>query len=477
MKKSKTKKQANRKKEKKTSLNKKNKSNTQKIEKISKQVLKQIVPTKEELKKEKKVFEEIKEKILEVEGEHSHVEWCGSSARDTHLKNDRDIDIFVMFKSEMKEEKLEKEITKIASKVFGKKWEKAYSQHPYARGSYKGYSTEIVPGYIVKKGSEKKSAVDRTPFHNKFIIKNMKKKQKNEARLLKQFLKGIDAYGADLKNCSLPGYGIELIILKYGSFKKSLEKISNWKKGEKIVFNKNKNPKFKDPLIIIDPVDPNRNVASAVSIEQFERIIYASKKFLEKPMKKFFFKKKKKRWSVTKVKKMFEKKELIAIKAPFPKKYLEDIIWGQLRRMLKKIGNYIEEKDFKIERKKMWSDCKEVWFIFELETLTLQKSKKIIGPRFDDEENVKKFLEKKRKILSGPRIEGEKIVLETERTITTAKDALKLFIKEYKKEEKEAMKEMLKKAIVIDEKGIVKNYKGEFADFLTTYLEGKEIFE
>jgi tRNA nucleotidyltransferase (CCA-adding enzyme) len=455
----------------------KKKLQKEKIQKICKKVLKKITPSKKEIIEEQKIFEEIKQKISLFSGKHSYLEWCGSSARNTHLKNDRDLDLFLMFDKELNEKELEKEGLRLAKRIFrGNKWEKAYSQHPYIRGNIKGFDIEIVPGYIVTKGSEKKSAVDRTPFHNKFLIKNLKKGQENEIRLLKQFLKGINAYGADLKNCSLPGYGIELIILKYGAFEKALKEITKWKTGKVIKFYDEKN-NFNEPLIIIDPVDPKRNVASALNEEQFERIILASRLFLEKPNEKFFFQKKMIPWKKERVKKMLGKKELIAIKSEFPKKELEDIIWGQLRRLLKKVSNILKENDFRVLRKKVWSDQKEVWFILELESLELQKSKKVIGPKITDEINVKKFLEKKRKILSGPRVEKDRIVLEMERKETKAEKILENFLKKYKKQEKKSIKEMLKKARILSEKQIIKEYNGEFADFFTKYLEGKEIFQ
>jgi hypothetical protein len=45
------------------------------------------------------------------------------------------------------------------------------------------------------------------------------------------------------------------------------------------------------------------------------------------------------------------------------------------------------------------------------------------------------------------------------------------------KQEKESLKIFCKKAKVLDEKEIIKHYKGEFAEYLTRYIKGKEIFE
>lgn len=84
-------------------------------------------------------------------------------------------------------------------------------------------------------------------------------------------------------------------------------------------------------------------MASALSNEQFERIKFASKKFLENPSINFFFPTKIKPWNKKHVKAMLEKKELIGVKFDFPKNILEDLVWGQLRRFLKKNSNTLKQ--------------------------------------------------------------------------------------------------------------------------------------
>lgn len=451
---------------------------------LYKKILKKITPTTKELEKEKKLAEKIKQKIENGEGKHSHVEWCGSSARGTHLRGDRDIDLFVMFDQETSDKELEKEGLCIGKAVFrGKKWKKAYSQHPYIRGVLEGFDVEIVPSYIVEHGHLKKSAVDRTPFHNRWLLQRLNKKNLQEIRLLKQFMKGINAYGADLKNNALPGYGIELLIITYRNFDNAIKQIASWKPGKIISFGadeKTAKEKFGDaPLILIDPVDENRNVASALSLQQFERMTLASKLFLKKPSEKFFFGAKAEKWPKEKVAKMLEKTEIIAVEGKFPKTILPDLVWGQLARFEKKIATHLKEKDFSVMRSTHWSDEKNVFFIFELEALQLQKAKKMVGPFATDGENAKRFLEKKRKILSGPRVENGRLVLEIERSESeiSAKKILEKFLKKSKCEEKSGIRICIKSAKVLTEKDLLREYKGKFAEYFTLYLGGKEVFE
>lgn len=454
------------------------------MKKLYSRILKKITPQKREIAAEARLVEKIRKQISKIEGKHSHLEWCGSSARGTHLKGDRDIDLFIMFEKELPAEQLEKEGLRIAKAVFkGHKWEKAYSQHPYIRGEIRGFEVEIVPSYIVPSGAEKQSAVDRTPFHNRYLLGRFSEWQKQEARLLKQFLKGINAYGADLKNCALPGYGAELLIDHYGNFENTLKWISQMKPGFIVDFGTGEErakklfEKSNYPLIIIDPVDENRNVASALSLEQFERMVLAAGLFLKKPSEKFFFPKKEKPWPKKKIANALKKRNLLAIKGKFPKNTLPDLVWGQLRRFERKSAIHLHEHDYRVLRSGLWSDEKEVVLVYELEELALPKAKKIRGPMASDTENAKRFLEKKRKLLSGPRVEEGRLVIEIEREETNAQTTLDKFVRAEKKEEKKAIRDFLKSAKVAGEKKLLAEYKGGFANYLTQYLKGKEPFE
>jgi len=459
------------------------KNNEGKIKKICSSVLKKIVPPKKELAAERKLFLEIKKKVEGMKGKHIRLEWCGSSARGTHLRGDKDLDLFVMYEKEMGENELEEEGLRIGKAVFrGHKWEKAYSQHPYIRGVIKGFDVEIVPGYIVKRGNEIKSAVDRTPFHNKLLLEKFSAKDKNEARLLKQFMKGIGAYGADLKNEALPGYGVELLVLKYGGFLDAVKGIAKWGEREVITFKKLERDPANDfftPLIIIDPVDENRNVASALSFANYEKMKLAARKFLEEPSEKFFFGVKVEAWPQSKVIEELKKREFLAIKADFPKRILPDLVWGQLRRYLRKAATQLEEKDFAVRRANVWSDENKVFFMYELKELNLPRAKIIRGPMANDKENVKRFLEKKRKLLKKPRTEEGRIVIEVERADDerSAKKILQGFVNTCRTNESDGIKICLRNGKVLTEHEILEHYHGSFAEHLTKYLEGKEMFE
>jgi len=159
------------------------------MDKLLKGILKKIKPKPGEIRGEERIVRELTEKIQAMEGKHVEVALGGSLARGTHLSGDRDIDLFVLFPEKIERGEFEKEGLRIGEKIFrGWKWEKAYTEHPYIRGNIKGFDIEIVPGYKVEKAEMLKSAVDRSPFHTKYLKAKLSTKQRDEIRLLRQFL-------------------------------------------------------------------------------------------------------------------------------------------------------------------------------------------------------------------------------------------------------------------------------------------------
>ncbi len=425
------------------------------------------------------------EKIKAVEGKHVRVEIAGSFARNTHLKGDNDIDLFVLFPKTLPREDFEKEGLRIGKNMFrGHRWEKAFSEHPYIRGSIDGYDVEIVPSYDVEQASELQSAVDRSVFHNKYLKEKLDRGKRAEIRLLKKFLKGIGCYGAELKTGSVPGYVLELLVLEYGSFEKTIQAVSGWQKGtvvdvENHLGIEKAREKFDSHLIVVDPTDKNRNVAAALSYQQFARFIAASRAFLKKPSKKFFFAPKGKSWSVPKVKQALAQKELVAIHTPYPSKALEDIMYGQIFRTGRKIAVQLAIHGFTVKRDEEFIQVGEAAaMVFELESVRLQKVTKKTGPEVADEENSKKFLEAHARPVAGPRIEQGRWIVEVKRKYPDANRFLKEYSKKLGKTEKEPIRKALSRAKVLDEKQLIKLYKKnkEFACFLTRFLKGREEF-
>lgn len=455
------------------------------IKRLLENVLKKIEPLESEKKAEQRIAEQVIQKIRQMEGKHVEVVLAGSVARDTHLKGDRDIDIFVLFPKELSREEFEKEGLRIGKSVFrGHEWEKAYSEHPYIRGIIQGFEIEIVPSYKIKHPEEMLSSVDRSIFHNSYLLKKISEKHRKEIRLLKQFLKGIKCYGAEIGASSVPGYVAELLVLEFGSFLECLKAAREFKKGtvidiEKHLEEKTAGEKFGHHFIVVDPTDKDRNAAAALSYQQYARLVAAARAFLEKPSIHFFFGKKTMPWKIEKVREMLSKTELAAIIMPYPKKALPDIVQGQLKRLRKKIAKQLELKEFRVKRSEDWTDEKELCaIIIEMENISIQKIRMHFGPDVTDKKNSEIFLKQNKRIVSGPRIEHGRWVVEKQRRHWNAVTFLHDFLVKMKKETKQPLKKSLPKAHILEKKQLMKSYREnrEFAEFLTKYLGGKEEF-
>jgi len=255
-------------------------------------IQKSVVPTKT-IEKSKSKIADLAFKLVENEiakyPEVLGLEFGGSYAKGTWLSKDADVDIFVKFKKNTSEEKFEQISKKIGFDAL-KSYSPyvRYSEHPYVEAKIKDTKINVVPFYDVKLG-EWKSSADRSPFHTKFMGKSLTTKMRDEVRILKTFLKSNGIYGAEIAKQGFSGYVSEVLILNFGSFENTIKSISSIKENQ-IIGKTTK--KFGTSIVIIDPIDSNRNLAAAISNENVGKFILVSRGFKEKP-RLIFFKNKK----------------------------------------------------------------------------------------------------------------------------------------------------------------------------------------
>ena len=396
-------------------------------------ILKKIKPSREEEEELKRISGEIIKEIREIAkniDSRIKVELLGSCSRNTWLRYEKDIDIFLIFPQEYPKDKLEKIVERIGAKVL-KNLQKKYAEHPYVKGEYKGYEVEIVPCYACKSAENIISAVDRTPFHNEFVKKNISGKE-DEVRLLKQFLKGISCYGAEAKVEGFSGYLCELLVIKYGSFENVLKNASKWKFGEVIQLDEKKlRKKFSSALIFIDPVDKNRNVASALSEEKLALFIYASKQFLKQRKETFFFPKERKISKEEVLIKFKERRtELIAIIFSKPD-VVDDVLYPQLKKFIKNIKKVLKENEFFVEGIFFSVEKEKVAVFIELRSIEIPRAKLHFGP-FVNSSHESNFLNKYKNSaikLTEPFILGKRWAIVLKRKHNNAISFLKEFLK------------------------------------------------
>ncbi len=362
---------------------------------VEAEVLKQVRPPAEQDRKVKRIVEELSAKVDEAgRALDTHIEpmLVGSVAKGTHLK-DPDIDLFMLFPSSTPVEELKEKGLAIGRKIIAGK--EHYAQHPYVRGMYEGFQIDLVPAFRIRDTWSKLSAVDRTPFHTEFVKKNLKKGMADEIRLLKRFMKGVGCYGAEAKVQGFSGYLCELLVMRFGTFRKTLEAAGSWKAGEHLDLpgHEEFSGEFPEPLVFVDPVDSSRNVASAVSYETLVRFILASREYLGKEDMKFFFPKEQKPWNAAEIRTASGKRidNLVSIISP-KLDLIDDVVYPQLRKSLAAMTALLERAEFEVEKTSIHIDD-STHLLLELVSISLPKERKHRGPPVNSE-NVNEFLAK-----------------------------------------------------------------------------------
>ena len=358
--------------------------------KVLDQVKKFTIPTT----KEQETMKELAEYSLQLVKEQAAkfpnvvgVEIGGSYAKGTWLQGEVDLDIFVKLKNDTDEKTFESVGKKIGFDALKKfKPYVRYSDHPYVEASVKGTLVNVVPCYDVQAG-EWKSAADRSSFHTKFILESLDQAKKDEVRLLKKFLNSMGIYGAEIAKEGFGGYVAEVLVLYYGSFLGVLEAASNFVQNQTIGTPAKK---FDTPLVIIDPIDSNRNLGTAISAESVGKFVLSARSFLKKPSLSFF----KPKPSHPNRKNL---DSTIIIKFNY-KPRSPDIIWGQIKRATTAISGQLELAGFDVLRKSSVTDEKsEAAMMFLLRLPKIEKFMVKNGPEVLRRKESESFIAKNHK--------------------------------------------------------------------------------
>ncbi|PLW79645.1 hypothetical protein C0585_06640 [Candidatus Woesearchaeota archaeon] len=309
----------------------------------------------------------------------------GSVAKGTLIKDDHDVDLFVRFNFEKYENKdISKELEKALKGNFD--YEKVHGSRDYFQITDKKLVFELVPVLYIDNYKMAKNVTDMSPFHVEWVKKNSNNKLLSEIRLLKQFCKANDLYGAESYIGGFSGHIIDIMTIHYGSFLDVLNASQDWKDKEIIdiehhlddPFNDLNSSKVLSPLIIVDPVQPDRNAAAALSEEKFDLFKEKAKEFLKNPSKEFF---KKKKFDLNKIKKEKANDEKIII---FYAKALPgktDVVGAKLVKVYEYLAKELKRNDFKTKRKGWnWDKEKDVCFYFFIDGKELEKELEKRGP-------------------------------------------------------------------------------------------------
>ena len=398
---------------------------------LRERALEKLYPSEKEIDELEDTYNEIS---AFIESEYGYETFfAGSAGRRTCVKGDRDIDVFVLFPKDVSREQLEKEglgIGEETFKEFNGDFQVEYAEHPYTKGEIQGFEVEIVP-CVDTSPEDIQSAVDRSPHHAEWVRENLTKEQKEDVVLLKGFLKAGNLYGSSLKVRGFSGYLCEILVAHYGSFREVIENVAEWREETLIDpeeyhvdgMAKELQKKFSDDsLVVIDPVDLERNVASVLTSDNYARFIYRCWKFQESKGLNFF---EKEETSLEK----FQLEREIERRADFIVLEFDtvdepdDIVYPQMRKTMRRLERRLDKNEFRVYEKGFHVGEK-IRVFFELDTVLpdIQYQK---GPKvFHGTEHIEQFTSK----YENTFVSDERICAKIERDYTHAKYLLKDFL-------------------------------------------------
>ena len=366
-------------------------------------ILKDIKPTSQEKSEINLVTSKIVDflqNLCDEKNIDAKVTVVGSVAKNTALKGKSDIDIFIAFpldtdKKFLKDNGLE--LAHLCCDEFNSIPQHHFASHPYVTTDIDGFEVDIVPCYSIKDGSELKSAVDRTILHTRYVKANLSKSQENEVLLLKRFMAMTGTYGSEFKVGGFAGYLCELLIIHYGTFENTLKEAIKWQYGHTIdLENYGTSKSFKDPLIVIDPTDMNRNVGAALRLDKMAEFVQSARNFIFSQNKKDYFYPIKRNIDFKDILDEFNKRnsEIIAISFNIPDMPL-DTLHPQLRKTTESLERKLNGEEFNVFKADYWSDeISTAVIVMELASSKLNNVKINRGPKVFINQACENFVSK-----------------------------------------------------------------------------------
>ena len=358
------------------------------------EALKLILPEKKEHAEIKKIAKQVKDKI---KISHTKITFGGSSAKNTFLKGNNEIDMYIKFAPKYYRELDISQILKENLKF--KEVETIHGSRDYYHIQKGKYTVELIPILDIKKPEKAQNITDISPFHVKWVTKH--KQYANDIRLAKAFCKANKLYGAESYIQAFSGYALEILTIHYKGFNKLMKAVAKWKtktvldpekhykQDPLILMNKSKT--F-SPIVIVDPVQDTRNVTAVVSKEKYNLFKKLAKQYLKNPRLKFF---QQEEFDFEKIKKKHKKKTLLTLDIN-PLDGKRDVVGAKLLKVHRYFLKKFNEHEFEV-KDHGWHWDNQALLYYAIEPKNLSKTVKHVGPPVDAKERLKHFKQKWKK--------------------------------------------------------------------------------
>ncbi len=284
-------------------------------------LLKHLRPTSEEVERADQCFTRIREAIQHcVNGNQLKISFIrleGSAGlKQTQLRNSRELDIFIGLPQQLLIDEFDSPhptknairefLHNLVRNVAFKAAELAgcqnisitHAEHPYVRAVLDNHQVDLVfcfnlsLEYISKHGPI--TAVDRTVHHSRFVSEHLSSSQRDDIRLLKAFFQSGFVYGdtSPVGRSGFTGFSAEILMYHVQNLVNALEKLNKLPLETLDYFGRSASElrtKFHgDYLIIIDPTDPNRNLAASISKRAHNYARHLANQLLSNPTPQYF---------------------------------------------------------------------------------------------------------------------------------------------------------------------------------------------
>tara|TARA_Y100000034_G_scaffold97773_1_gene119524 strand:+ start:3483 stop:4745 length:1263 start_codon:yes stop_codon:yes gene_type:complete len=412
-----------------------------------KKIIEKVVPlveiSSEESKKLKDVLKEFEDKVnsaLKKKKVNATLFLGGSIGKGTCLPGIHDIDYFMRF--DLKKYG-EEDISQICGETLAlafKKIVRLKGSRDYYQIMMKGYEFEVIPVLKITHASQAKNITDHSPFHVNWMKKQLKSRKTLdlEMRLAKQFFRAAGVYGAESWIGGFSGHSIEILVVHYGSFEKLVKAVVKW--GDKEVIDVEKKYKKKidileilgeaktqSPLVLVDPVEAERNASAALSQEKYDLFKNWASSFLKNPSARAF---EEVEIGVEDIKKLGKGKKLFIFRTK-PTSEKLDISGARMVKELENVVRLFKEKGFSVLDEGMYWNKKDdglIWVV--LDKKDLPKKYVFKGPpTFSPTINIRNFKTKyaRKKVWR----EGYNYYVELTRKQTKAEQIVRLIKKEF----------------------------------------------
>jgi tRNA nucleotidyltransferase (CCA-adding enzyme) len=240
---------------------------------------------------------------------------------------------------------------------------------------------------------------------------------------------------------------------------------------------------FREPLVVVDPVDKGRNLAAAVRPDQLWNFVAACRQFKSRPTTILFAEPKVKPLTRIEFQRIMRTRGSTILCLVLGKiDAVVDIVWSQLYRTERALYSLLENNDFEVLRSWAWSDEESLNVIlFELGQEQLPLARRRDGPPVSRLSESASFLSKHAKsvgTISGPWIENGRWVVLKRRSVVSGKALLAVSLRSGGRNFGVAslLAKSFRKTVRILENeqigGLVAS-NAEFAKAMRTYLSGR----